>query len=338
MAKNEGNKGASEAVSDAVASIEKKWGETSIMRLGDKVEMDVEVVPTGNAAIDLALGVGGLPRGRIVEVFGPESSGKSTLCLHVLASAQKMGGEVAFVDVEHALDPAYARNLGVDTDKMYISQPDYGEQALDIVDKLVSSGGFSVVVVDSVAALTPQAEINGEMGDSHVGLHARMMSQAMRKITANVNNTKTIVIFTNQIREKIGVMFGSPETTPGGRALKFYSSVRIDIRRRKQQTDKESGLANGNDVEVKIIKNKVAPPFRTAEVDLVYGYGFVNEAALVDLGVEAGLVIKSGAWYATADGEKMGQGRPAAIEFVKENTQYGDELRLAILEWAKELN
>jgi len=325
----------SKEVDNAVEVIHKKYGETSIMKMGDKAEMKVEVISTGNAAIDMALGVGGLPKGRIVEVFGPESSGKSTFCLHVLAQAQKDGGTVAFVDVEHALDPEYARNLGVDVDEMFISQPDYGEQALEIVDELVGSGGFSVVVVDSVAALTPLAELKGEMGDSHVGLHPRMMSQALRKITSNVNKTKTIVVFTNQIREKIGVMFGSPEVTPGGRAMKFYSSIRIDIRRRGQTKDKETDLASGNEVDVKIIKNKVAPPFRTAKVDLLYGHGFINEAALVDLGVESGVVNKSGAWYATSDGEKMGQGRPAAIEFVKNNTQYAEELRSAILEWSK---
>jgi recombination protein RecA len=316
----------------ALDEIHKKYGETSIMRLGDKPEMNIEVIPTGNIAVDLALGVGGFPKGRIVEIYGPESSGKSTLTLHTIAEAQKGGGNVAFIDAEHALDPAYAKALGVDVDNLYISQPDYGEQALDIVDKLVSSGGFNLIVVDSVAALTPQAEIKGEMGDAFVGLHARMMSQAMRKITANINNTKTTVIFTNQIREKIGVMFGSPEVTPGGRALKFYSSIRIDIRR--IGTKKTSGEATGNEVRIKVVKNKVAPPFREAEVELVYGKGFVNEFSLVDLGVQAGKIIKSGAWYASVDGEKMGQGRAGAAEWVQEHPIFAAELRSAIMEWA----
>lgn len=318
----------------ALDEIHKKYGETSIMRLGDKPEMNIEVIPTGNIAVDLALGVGGFPKGRIVEIYGPESSGKSTLTLHTIAEAQKGGGNVAFIDAEHALDPAYAKALGVDVDNLYISQPDYGEQALDIVDKLVSSGGFNLIVVDSVAALTPQAEIKGEMGDAFVGLHARMMSQAMRKITANINNTKTTVIFTNQIREKIGVMFGSPETTPGGRALKFYSSIRIDIRR--IGTKKTSGEATGNEVRIKVVKNKVAPPFREAEVELVYGKGFVNEFSLVDLGVQSGKVIKSGAWYASADGEKMGQGRAGAAEWVQEHPEFALELRSHIMNWAAE--
>lgn len=297
---------ANDALKAAVESIHKKYGDTSIMRLGDKPEMNIEVIPSGNIGIDLALGVGGFPRGRIVEVFGPESSGKTTLCLHLAAEAQRLGGEVAFIDAEHALDPKYAKQLGVDTDNLLISQPDYGEQALEIVDMLVASGGVSLIIVDSVAALTPKSEIDGEMGDSNVGKHARLMSQAMRKITANINRTKTTVVFTNQIREKIGVMFGSPETTPGGRALKFYSTIRIDIRKLANEKSGEEFVGNG--VKVKVIKNKVAPPFRQVELDLIYGKGFSNERALLDVGVDYGVVAKKGAYYYDPNGELIGQG------------------------------
>lgn len=321
-----------DALKAAVESIHKKYGDTSIMRLGDKPEMDIEVIPSGNIGIDLALGVGGFPKGRIVEVFGPESSGKTTLCLHLAAEAQRLGGEVAFIDAEHALDPKYAKQLGVNTDELLISQPDYGEQALEIVDMLVASGGVSLIIVDSVAALTPKSEIDGEMGDSNVGKHARLMSQAMRKITANINRTKTTVIFTNQIREKIGVMFGSPETTPGGRALKFYSTIRIDIRKLANDKDNKTGEFVGNGVKVKVIKNKVAPPFREVELDLIYGKGFSNERAMLEIGVDYGVVKKNGAWYYDMNGEAYGQGLSNAGEALVEDPERAQLLREAIFE------
>ncbi|HWJ64531.1 MAG TPA: recombinase RecA [Acidimicrobiales bacterium] len=306
------------ALDMALAGIEKQFGKGSVMKMGEKGSMAVETVPTGALALDLALGVGGLPRGRVVEIYGPESSGKSTLAMHVVAEAQRNGGICAYVDAEHAMDPVYARAIGVDIDELLISQPDTGEQALEITDMLVRSGALDVVVVDSVAALTPRAEIEGEMGDSHVGLQARLMSQALRKLTANLNKTNTICIFINQLREKIGVMFGSPETTPGGRALKFYSSVRLDIRR--IESIKDGVEVVGNRTRVKVVKNKVAPPFRQAEFDIMYGKGISREGSLLDIGVDLGLIKKSGAWY-TYEGEQLGQGRENAKQFLSDNPE-----------------
>ena len=306
------------ALEMALAGIEKQYGKGSVMKMGEKGSMAIETVPTGALALDLALGVGGLPRGRVVEIFGPESSGKSTLAMHVVAEAQRNGGICAYVDAEHAMDPVYANAIGVDIDELLISQPDTGEQALEITDMLVRSGALDVVVIDSVAALTPRAEIEGEMGDSHVGLQARLMSQALRKLTANLNKTHTICVFINQLREKIGVMFGSPETTPGGRALKFYSSVRLDIRR--IESIKDGVEVVGNRTRVKVVKNKVAPPFRQAEFDIMYGKGISREGSLLDIGVDLGLVKKSGAWY-TYEGEQLGQGRENAKAFLTENPE-----------------
>jgi len=302
----------------ALAGIEKQFGKGSVMKMGDKTSMGIETVPTGALALDLALGVGGLPRGRVVEIYGPESSGKSTLAMHVVAEAQRNGGICAYVDAEHAMDPVYARAIGVDVDELLISQPDTGEQALEITDMLVRSGALDIVVIDSVAALTPRAEIEGEMGDSHVGLQARLMSQALRKLTANLNKTNTICIFINQLREKIGVMFGSPETTPGGRALKFYSSVRLDIRR--IESIKDGVEVVGNRTRVKVVKNKVAPPFKQAEFDIMYGKGISREGSLLDIGVDLGLIKKSGAWY-TYEGEQLGQGRENAKQFLTDNPE-----------------
>jgi len=302
----------------ALAGIEKQFGKGSVMKMGDKTSMGIETVPTGALALDLALGVGGLPRGRVIEIYGPESSGKSTLAMHVVAEAQRNGGICAYVDAEHAMDPVYARAIGVDVDELLISQPDTGEQALEITDMLVRSGALDVVVIDSVAALTPRAEIEGEMGDTHVGLQARLMSQALRKLTANLNKTDTICIFINQLREKIGVMFGSPETTPGGRALKFYSSVRLDIRR--IESIKDGVEVVGNRTRVKVVKNKVAPPFKQAEFDIMYGKGISREGSLLDIGVDLGLIKKSGAWY-TYEGEQLGQGRENAKQFLTENPE-----------------
>jgi recombination protein RecA len=286
--------------------------------MGEKATMTIEALSTGALALDVALGVGGLPRGRVVEIFGPESSGKSTLAMHVVAEAQRNGGICAYIDAEHAMDPVYAKAIGVDIDELLISQPDTGEQALEITDMLIRSGALDVVVIDSVAALTPRAEIEGEMGDTHVGLQARLMSQALRKLTANLNRSKTICIFINQLREKIGVMFGSPETTPGGRALKFYSSVRLDIRR--IETIKDGVETVGSRTRVKVVKNKVAPPFRQAEFDIMYGKGISREGSLLDMAVEMGIVKKSGAWY-TYDGEQLGQGRENAKTFLSENPE-----------------
>jgi recombination protein RecA len=302
----------------ALGQIEKQFGKGSVMKMGDKASMKIETIPTGALALDLALGVGGLPRGRVVEVFGPESSGKSTLAMHVVAEAQRNGGICAYIDAEHAMDPVYARAIGVDVDELLISQPDTGEQALEICDMLVRSGALDVVVIDSVAALTPRAEIEGEMGDHHVGAQARLMSQALRKLTANLNKTDTICLFINQLREKIGVMFGSPETTPGGRALKFYSSVRLDIRR--IESIKDGVEVVGNRTRVKVVKNKVAPPFRQAEFDIMYGKGISREGSLVDVGVDMGIVKKSGAWY-TYEGEQLGQGRENAKQFLIDNAE-----------------
>ena len=306
------------ALDMALSQIERQFGKGSVMKMGDKPSMQVEAVSSGSLALDIALGIGGFPRGRVVEIYGPEASGKSTLAMHVVAEAQRNGGICAYVDAEHAMDPAYASNIGVDIDELLISQPDTGEQALEITDMLIRSGAIDVIVIDSVAALTPRAEIEGDMGDSHVGLQARLMSQALRKITANLNKTKTICIFINQLREKIGVMFGSPETTPGGRALKFYSSVRLDIRR--IESIKDGVEVVGNRTRVKVVKNKVSPPFKQAEFDIMYGTGISREGSVLDLSVEEGIVKKSGAWY-TYDGEQLGQGRENAKKYLTENPE-----------------
>ena len=313
----------------ALGQITKQFGEGAVMKMGEKATMNIESVPTGALALDLALGVGGLPRGRVTEIYGPESSGKSTLATHVVAEAQRNGGICAYIDAEHAMDPVYARAIGVDVDELLISQPDTGEQALEIADTLVRSGAIDVIVIDSVAALTPKAELEGEMGQSHVGLQTRLMSQALRKLTSNLNKTKTICIFINQLREKIGVMFGSPETTPGGRALKFYSSVRLDIRRIESL---KSGVEIvGNRTRVKVVKNKCAPPFRQAEFDIMYGKGISREGSLLDTGVEMDIVTKSGAWY-TYEGEQLGQGRENAKSFLSDNPEIMMEIENKI--WA----
>ncbi len=306
------------ALEMALGQIEKQFGKGSIMRMGENTTMKIDVISTGALALDLALGIGGLPRGRVTEIYGPESSGKSTLAMHVVAEAQRNGGTCAYIDAEHAMDPIYARAIGVDVDKLFISQPDTGEQALEICDMLVRSGALDVVVIDSVAALTPKAEIEGEMGDTFVGLQARLMSQALRKLTGSINRTNTICIFINQLREKIGVMFGSPETTPGGRALKFYSSVRLDIRR--IESIKDGADVTGNRTRVKVVKNKVAPPFKQAEFDIMYGKGISREGSLLDVGVECGVVKKSGAWF-TYEGEQLGQGREKAKDFLTNNPE-----------------
>ena len=306
------------ALEMAMAQISKAHGDGAVMKMSDRAAMKVEVVSTGALALDIALGIGGLPRGRVTEIFGPESSGKTTLAMHVVAEAQRNGGICAFIDAEHALDPTYAAAIGVDVDELLISQPDTGEQALEITDMLIRSGAIDVVVIDSVAALTPRAEIEGEMGDTHVGLQARLMSQALRKLTANLNKTNTICIFINQLREKIGVMFGSPETTPGGRALKFYSSARLDIRR--IEAIKDGVEVVGNRTRVKVVKNKCAAPFKQAEFDIMYGRGISREGSVLDIGVDLGFIKKSGAWY-TYEGEQLGQGRENAKEFLTENPE-----------------
>ena len=306
------------ALDMALAQIDKQFGKGSIMRMGEKTSMGIDIIPTGALSLDLALGVGGLPRGRVVEIFGPESSGKSTLAMHVVAEAQRNGGICAYIDAEHAMDPIYAKAIGVDIDQLLISQPDTGEQALEIADMLVRSGAIDVLVIDSVAALTPRAEIEGEMGDSHVGLQARLMSQALRKLTGNLNKTNTIAIFINQLREKIGVMFGSPETTPGGRALKFYSSVRLDIRR--IESIKDGTEITGSRTRVKVVKNKVAPPFKQAEFDIMYGKGISREGSLLDMAVDMTIVKKSGAWF-TYEGEQLGQGRENAKNYLMVNPE-----------------
>jgi recombination protein RecA len=318
------------AVDIALMQIEKQFGKGAIMRLGDRGSVvDVPVIPTGSLALDIATGVGGIPRGRVIEIYGPESSGKTTLALHVIAEAQKRGGMAAFVDAEHALDATYASKLGVNTDDLLVSQPDYGEQALEIVDALVRSGAIDVIVVDSVAALVPKAEIDGEMGDSHVGLQARLMSQALRKLTANISRTQTALIFINQIRLKIGVMFGNPETTTGGNALKFYSTMRMDIRRIAAL--KEGSDVIGNRTRVKVVKNKIAPPFKEAEFDIYYGEGISREGSVVDLAAAVDIIEKSGAWY-SFNGERLGQGRGNVLRFLKENPDVADQIEVKVRE------
>src|SRR6184192_137992 len=313
----------------ALAQIDKQHGKGAVMRLGDETRAPIEVIPTGSIALDVALGIGGLPRGRVVEIYGPESSGKTTVALHAVANAQAAGGVAAFIDAEHALDPEYARALGVDTDALLVSQPDNGEQALEIADMLIRSGALDVIVIDSVAALVPRAEIEGEMGDSHVGLQARLMSQALRKLAGALNNSGTTAIFINQLREKIGVMFGSPETTTGGKALKFYASVRLDVRR--IETLKDGGEAVANRTRCKVVKNKMAPPFKQAEFDIVYGVGISREGSLIDVGVEQAIIRKSGAWY-TYEGDQLGQGKENARRFLLDNPDLADEIEKKIKE------
>ena len=316
------------ALDAAISQIEKQYGKGSIMKLGDNsAHMNVETIPTGSLSLDIALGLGGLPKGRIIEIYGPESSGKTTVALHAVAEVQKRGGIAGFIDAEHALDPAYAKNIGVNIDELYISQPDCGEQALEITETMVRSGAVDIVVVDSVAALVPKAEIDGDMGDSHVGLQARLMSQALRKLTAVISKSNCIVIFINQLREKVGVMFGNPETTTGGRALKFYSSVRLDVRR--TESLKQAGEIVGNHVRVKVVKNKIAPPFREAEFDIMFGQGISREGDVLDLAVNAGIVNKSGAWYAY-EGDKIGQGRENAKTYIHENPAFFDMLEAKV--------
>ena len=311
------------ALEIAMSQIEKQFGKGSVMKLGEYKAMEIEAIPTGALGLDIALGIGGVPRGRIIEIFGPESSGKTTLALHIIAEAQKMNGEAAFIDAEHALDPVYAKHLGVDIDNLIVSQPDTGEQALEITESLVRSGALDVIVVDSVAALVPKAEIDGDMGDSHMGLQARLMSQALRKLAGAINKSKTVIIFINQLREKIGVMFGNPETTTGGRALKFYASVRLDIR--KIENIKQDGEVIGNRARVKIIKNKVAPPFREAEFDIVYGKGISKEGNILDMAVNLDIIEKSGSWF-SYNGEKIGQGRENAKQYLKNNPEIMEQV------------
>ena len=319
------------ALEQVLSQIEKQYGKGAIMKLGeDSQDMNIEIIPTGCLALDLALGVGGVPRGRIIEIYGPESSGKTTVALHIIAQTQKLGGIAAFIDAEHALDPTYAANLGVDLDNLYVSQPDTGEQALDITDSLVRSGAVDLIVIDSVAALTPKAEIEGDMGDSHVGLQARLMSQALRKLTAITNRSKTCVVFINQLREKVGVMFGNPETTPGGKALKFYASVRLDIRKADALKDAEGVI--GNRTKAKVVKNKLAPPFKTAEFDIIYGKGISQAGCLLDIGVEKGIIEKSGSWF-SYQGDKFAQGKEKARDYVNSNPEFAktleDQIRAA---------
>jgi recombination protein RecA len=317
------------ALSTALAQIERQHGKGAVMRLGDETRAPIDVIPTGAISLDVALGIGGLPRGRVVEIYGPESSGKTTVALHAVANAQRAGGIAAFIDAEHALDPEYAKALGVDTDALLVSQPDTGEQALEIADMLIRSGALDVLVIDSVAALVPRAEIEGEMGDSHVGLQARLMSQALRKITGALSNSNTTAIFINQLREKIGVFFGSPETTTGGKALKFYASVRLDVRR--IETLKDGQDAVGSRTRVKVVKNKVAPPFKQAEFDIMWGHGISREGSLIDLGVEQGIVRKAGAWY-TYDSDQLGQGKENARAFLRDNPDLANEIEKKIKE------
>ncbi|WP_456697373.1 recombinase RecA [Aeromicrobium sp. P5_D10] len=323
------DKDRNKSLENAMAQIDRAHGKGAVMRLGDQARAPIEVIPTGATTLDIALGIGGLPRGRVVEIYGPESSGKTTVALHAVANAQKAGGVAAFIDAEHALDPDYARKLGVDTDALLISQPDSGEQALEIADMLIRSGALDIIVIDSVAALVPRAEIDGEMGDSHVGLQARLMSQALRKMTGAINGSGTTAIFINQLREKIGVMFGSPETTTGGKALKFYASVRLDVRR--IETLKDGTDMVGNRTRVKVVKNKLAPPFKQAEFDIMYGQGISREGSLIDVGVETGFVRKAGAWY-TYEGDQLGQGKEKARAFLKDNPDLAVELEKRIME------
>ena len=311
------------ALDNALKKIEKNFGKGSVMKLGEKADQQISTVPSGSLALDVALGVGGYPRGRIIEVYGPESSGKTTVALHAIAEVQKQGGTAAFIDAEHALDPAYAKKLGVNIDELLLSQPDTGEQGLEIADALVSSGAIDIIVIDSVAALVPRAEIDGEMGDTHVGLQARLMSQALRKLSGTINKTKTIAIFINQIREKVGVMFGNPETTPGGRALKFYATVRLEVRRSEQL--KQGSDIVGNRTKIKVVKNKVAPPFKVAEIDIMYGEGISQEGELLDMAVNVDLVDKSGAWY-SYNGERIGQGRENVKNYMKDHPEMVSEL------------
>ena len=318
------------ALDDVLASLEKQFGKGAVMLLGDNHHAEVEVSSSGSLALDIALGVGGYPKGRIIEIYGPESSGKTTFALHAIAEIQKAGGRAAFIDAEHALDPVYAKNLDVNINELLLSQPDTGEQALEICEALVRSNAINIVVIDSVAALVPQAEIDGEMGDSHVGLQARLMSQALRKLGGTINKTKTIAIFINQLREKVGIMFGNPETTPGGRALKFYSSVRLDVRR--SESIKAGDAIIGNKTTIKVVKNKVAPPFKVANVDIMYGEGVSHEGEIIDLGTDAGILEKTGAWYAY-NGEKLGQGKENVKLLLKENTKLRDEIEHKIREY-----
>ena len=318
------------ALEVAMSQIEKQFGKGSVMKLGEFKAMEVEAIPTGALSLDIALGIGGVPRGRIIEIFGPESSGKTTLALHIIAEAQKMGGEAAFIDAEHALDPVYAKKLGVDIDDLIVSQPDTGEQALEITEALVRSGAISVIVIDSVAALVPKAEIEGEMGDAQVGLQARLMSKALRKLAGVINKTNTIAIFINQLREKVGVVYGNPEVTPGGRALKFYSSIRLDIR--KSEQIKQGAEIVGNKVKVKVVKNKMAPPFKTCEVDIMYGTGISHEGELIDLASQADIIQKSGAWYAY-NGEKIGQGKENTKDYLKANPEIENEINKKVREY-----
>lgn len=306
------------ALENALRQIEKQFGKGSIMKLGESQHMQVETIPSGSLALDIALGVGGLPRGRIIEVYGPESSGKTTVALHAIAEVQRVGGQAAFIDAEHALDPLYAKKLGINIDELLLSQPDTGEQALEIAEALVRSGAVDIIVIDSVAALVPKAEIEGEMGDSHVGLQARLMSQALRKLSGAINKSKVIAIFINQLREKVGVMFGNPETTPGGRALKFYSSVRLDVRR--IESIKQGNDVVGNRTRIKVVKNKVAPPFKQAEIDIMYGEGISREGSIIDIGTDMDIVAKSGAWF-SFEGERLGQGRENAKQFLKDHPE-----------------
>ena len=316
------------ALQEALKKIEKEFGKGSIMRLGDEIDKKIEVIPSGSIALDKALGVGGYPKGRIIEIYGPESSGKTTFALHAIANAQKNGGYAAFIDAEHALDPVYAKNLGVDIENLILSQPDNGEQALDIAEALIKSGSVDILVVDSVAALVPEAELNGDMGDSHVGLHARLMSQAMRKLAGIINKTNCVAIFINQIREKVGVMFGNPETTTGGRALKFYSTVRLDIR--KGEAIKDGVNILGNKTNIKVVKNKVAPPFKTAEVEIIYGEGISRLGEVVDMAVKYEIINKAGAWF-SYEGTKIGQGRENTKEFLKNNPEILEEITAKVI-------
>ncbi|WP_092601025.1 recombinase RecA [Actinopolyspora xinjiangensis] len=319
----------SKALELAIAQIDKQFGKGSVMRLGEDTRPAVEAIPTGSIALDVALGIGGLPRGRVVEIYGPESSGKTSVALHAVANAQRAGGTAAFIDAEHALDPEYAKAIGVDTDSLLVSQPDTGEQALEIADMLIRSGALDLIAIDSVAALVPKAEIEGEMGDSHVGLQARLMSQALRKLTSALYSSQTTAVFINQLREKVGVMFGSPETTTGGKALKFYASVRLDVRR--IETLKDGSDAVGNRTRVKVVKNKVSPPFKQAEFDIIYGHGISREGSLIDMGVEHGFVRKSGAWY-TYEGDQLGQGKENARKFLRDNPDVANEIEKRIKE------